>query len=274
MKRNIRNLRSNREIEAMRPAGLAVYNALQIATQMARPGVTTGQINAAIADHFQRLRADPLFLNYPNSSPGKPPFPGVTCISVNDEVVHGVPGPRVLEEGDVVSIDTGCRLGGWCGDSAVTLPIGQIEPEVTELLDVTRGVLQLAIDLMGVKAWWSEVAAEMATYVRDRGFYVVENFVGHGIGRQMHEEPQVPNFVSQQLKRSGDFRLEPGLVIAVEPMVNFGTKKVLPCPDHWTQATGDGRPSAHFEHTIAVTENGVRVLTAPPTTEELRNMPR
>ena len=269
MKRNIRNLRSNREIEAMRPAGLAVYNALQIATKLARPGVTTGQIDAAIAEHFKRLRADPLFLNYPNSTVGKPPFPGVTCISVNDEVVHGIPGARVLEEGDVVSIDTGCRLGGWCGDSAVTLPIGQIEPEVTQLLDVTRGVLQLAIDLMGVKAWWSEVAAEMAKYVRDHGFYVVENFVGHVIGRQMHEEPQVPNFVSQQLKRSGDFRLEPGLVIAVEPMVNFGTKKVLPCSDHWTQTTGDGKPSAHFEHTIAVTEKGIRVLTAPPTAEEL-----
>ena len=256
----------------MRPAGLAVYHALQIAREMARPGVTTGQIDNAIADHYERLHADPLFLNFPNSSPGKPPFPGVTCTSVNDEVVHGIPGPRVLEEGDIFSIDTGGRIGGCCGDSAVTLPIGQVEPEVAHLLEVTKGVLHLAIELMGVKTWWSEVAAEMARYVRDQGFYVVENFVGHGIGRQMHEEPQVPNFVSQQLKRSGDFRLEPGLVIAVEPMVNCGTKKVIPCDDHWTQATGDGKPSAHFEHTIAVTDQGVRVLTAAPTAEEQKMM--
>jgi len=272
MKRNARNLRSNREIQAMRPAGLAVYQALQIARKMAQPGATTGEIDAAIAEHFKRLRADPLFLNYPNSTAGKPPFPGVTCVSVNDEVVHGIPGPRELEEGDVLSIDTGCRINGWCGDSAVTLPIGQIDPKVARLLDVTQGVLNLSIDLMGKKAWWSEVAREMATYVRDNGFYVVENFVGHGIGRQMHEEPQVPNFVSQQLRRSGDFRIEPGLVIAVEPMVNMGTKKVVPCPDHWTQATADGKPSAHFEHTVAVTDHGVRVLTEPPTAEELKMM--
>jgi len=256
----------------MRPAGLAVYQALQIAREMARPGATTGEIDAAIAEHFKRLRADPLFLNYPNSAAGKPPFPGVTCTSVNEEVVHGIPGPRVLEEGDVLSIDTGCRINGWCGDSAVTLPIGRIDPKVARLLDVTQGVLELAIDLMGKKAWWSEVAGEMARYVRDNGFYVVENFVGHGIGRQMHEEPQVPNFVSQQLRRSGDFRIEPGLVIAVEPMVNMGTKKVIACHDHWTQSTADGKASAHFEHTIAVTDHGLRVLTAPPTPEEQKMM--
>jgi methionyl aminopeptidase len=252
----------------MRPAGVAVYQALQIARKMARPGATTGQIDAAIAEHFRRLRAEPLFLHYPNSSPGKPAFPGVTCCSVNDEVVHGIPGPRVLEEGDILSIDTGCRIGGWCGDSAVTLPIGRIKPEVARLLEVTQGVLDLAIKLMAVKNWWSEVAAEMASYVRGHGFYVVENFVGHGIGRQMHEEPQVPNFVSTHLKRSGDFRLEPGLVIAVEPMVNFGTKKVISSHDHWTQSTNDGKPSAHFEHTVAVTDRGIRVLTCPPTPEE------
>ncbi|MCE9547109.1 MAG: type I methionyl aminopeptidase [Planctomycetia bacterium] len=264
----MRNLRSSREIDAMRPAGLAVYQALQIARQMAQPGVTTGQIDDAIAEHFRRLGAEPLFLNYPNSSAGKPVFPGVTCTSVNEEVVHGIPGPRVLRAGDVLSIDTGCRIKGWCGDSAVTLPIGQIEPIVARLLDVTRGVLELAIQLMAEKQWWSEVASEMATYVRDQGFYVVENFVGHGIGRDMHEEPQVPNFVSPQLRRNGDFRLEPGLVIAVEPMVNLGTKRVVPRPDHWTQATGDGQASAHFEHTIAVTDDGIRVMTAPPTKEE------
>ena len=130
-------------------------------------------------------------------------------------------------------------------------------------------MLDLAIELMGKKSRWSEVAREMASYVRDAGFSVVENFVGHGIGRQMHEDPQVPNFVSPQLRRNNDFRLEPGLVIAVEPMVNMGTKKTKPMPDHWTQSTQDGRPSAHFEHTIALTHEGPWILTGPPTVEEL-----
>ena len=153
-------------------------------------------------------------------------FPPSTCISVNEEVVHGIPSQRMLKEGDIVSIDTGCKLNGWCGDSAYTHPVGRVSPEVQRLLDVTNGVLDLAIELMGRKSRWSEVAREMATYVRDTGFSVVENFVGHGIGREMHEDPQVPNFVSPQLRRNNDFRLEPGLVIAVEPMVNMGTKKV------------------------------------------------
>ena len=136
--------------------------------------------------------------------------------------------------------------------------------DVQRLLDVTRGTLDLAIELMAVKTRWSDVAREMALFVRDHGFSVVENFVGHGIGRDMHEEPQVPNFVSSQLKRNHDFRLEPGLVIAVEPMVNMGTKKTKTLSDHWTQVTNDGSYSAHFEHTIAMTIDGPWVLTAPP----------
>ena len=149
----------------------------------------------------------------------------------------------------------------------MTHPVGAVDPELQRLIDVTRGVLDLAIDLMGECSRWKQVAGQMETYVRDHGFTVVEDFVGHGIGRQMHEEPQVPNFVSRQLRRSGDFRLEPGLVIAVEPMVNVGTKKVRVRPDYWTQATTDGKPSAHFEHTIAVTESGPYVLTAAPDQE-------
>ncbi len=196
--------------------------------------------------------------------PGKVPFPAVTCISINEEVVHGIPGSRRLQEGDIISIDTGCRLAGWCGDAAVTHPVGRIHPEVQRLLDVTAGTLDLAIEACGRCSMWSEVAREMEKYVRDAGFSVVENFVGHGIGREMHEDPQVPNFVNAQLLRNGDFRLEPGLVIAVEPMVNMGTKKVRGMPDHWTQITQDRRPSAHFEHTIAITADGPLVLTAGP----------
>ena len=253
-------LRSLREITQMRKAGLLVWKAHDIAAALVRPGITTGEIDAAVDAFFAEHRAIPLF----KGVPGKIPFPAVTCISVNDEVVHGIPGRRVLREGDIVSIDTGCKYEGWCGDSAVTIAVGNIDPEVQRLLHVTRGVLDLAVELMGKRTRWSEVAVEMGTFVREAGFSVVESFVGHGIGREMHEDPQVPNFVSAQLRRNGDFTLEPGLVVAVEPMVNMGSKHVKSMPDYWTQATQDSRPSAHFEHTIAITENGPWVLTGPP----------
>ena len=243
----------------MRQAGQLVYEAHQLLTPLVKPGVTTRELDKVVEDHFEQHNAIPLF----KGVPGKVPFPAVCCISVNEEVVHGIPDDRELEEGDVVSIDTGCKLNGWCGDAAVTHPVGEVEPEVARLLDVTRGTLELSIELIGEKSVWSQVAAEMEAYVKDHGMYVVENFVGHGIGREMHEDPQVPNYVSRQLKQNGDFRIEPGLVIAVEPMVNLGTKRVHAMPDHWTMVAADGRPSAHFEHTIAVTEDGPWPLTAP-----------
>lgn len=252
--------KSAREIGLMRNAGLLVWEAHRLAGELIRPGVTTREIDAVIEQHFARHGAIPLF----KGVPGKVPFPAVTCISVNEEVVHGIPGPRKLKEGDIVSLDTGCKLNGWCGDAAVTHPVGKVSLQVQRLLDVTKGVLLLSIDLMGKKSRWSEVAREMELYVRAAGFSVVESFVGHGIGREMHEDPQVPNFVSRQLKRSGDFTLKPGLVIAVEPMVNIGTKEVKGLSDHWTQVTADGQPSAHFEHTIAITPDGPMVLTAGP----------
>ncbi|HZZ28633.1 MAG TPA: type I methionyl aminopeptidase, partial [Pirellulales bacterium] len=191
------NLRSPRELAQMRKAGLAVWGAHQAAKAAVRPGITTAEIDALIDEYFNRQNAVPLF----KGVPGKVPFPAATCISVNDEVVHGIPGARRLKEGDIVSLDTGCKLNGWCGDSAYTHPVGNVLPEVQRLLDVTRSVLDLAIELMAVKTRWSDVAREMGSYVRDHGFSVVENFVGHGIGRDMHEEPQVPNFVSPQLRR-------------------------------------------------------------------------
>lgn len=259
------NLRSPREIALMRRAGLVVWGAHQVAAGLVRPGVTTGEIDAAVEAYFLSHGAIPLF----KGVPGKVPFPAVCCISVNDEVVHGIPGPRVLRIGDVVSIDTGCSLGGWCGDSAFTHPVGAVEADVQRLLDCTAGVLRLAIELMAVRSRWSDVASEMAKYVRDHGFAVVENFVGHGIGRSMHEDPQVPNFCTPAFRRNHDFELEPGLVVAVEPMVNMGSKKVRALADHWTQSTIDGRPSAHFEHTVAITEAGPVVLTSPPATGEV-----
>lgn len=254
-------LRSIREINLMRRAGLLVWEAHQLAGSMIRPGVTTLEVDRAVEAFFASHNATPLFKGVPGE---KSPFPGVCCMSVNEEVVHGIPSRRVLKEGDIVSVDTGCRLDGWCGDGAVTYAVGSVTSEVQRLLDATQGVLELAIDLMSKKSRWSQVAEQMGAYVRDMGFSSVENFVGHGIGRDMHEEPQVPNFVSPSLLRNGDFSLEPGLVIAVEPMVNMGTKKVKQHNDSWTQSTLDGLPSAHFEHTIAITDKGVWVLTDPP----------
>jgi methionyl aminopeptidase len=253
-------LRSLREIALLRQTGLVVWEAHRLAASMVRPGVTTAEIDAAVERFFAEHNVEPLF----KGVPGPVPFPAVTCTSVNEEVVHGIPSDRVLKEGDILSIDTGCRMRGWCGDAAVTHPVGRVAPEVQKLLDVTRGVLDLAIEQMVRCSLWSVVAGEMETYVKDHGFTVVEAFVGHGIGREMHEDPQVPNFLSKQLRQSGDFRLVPGLVIAVEPMVNMGGKQIRTRPDHWTQATADGKPSAHFEHTIAIRQSGPYVLTAGP----------
>ncbi len=241
---------------------------------MIEPGVTTAQIDAVVDDYFQRCGGQPLFKGYPHPDNDKgkikPSFPAATCTSVNDEVVHGIPNNRPLQEGDIVSVDTGCRLSGWCGDAAVTYAVGQIDPKVQRLLDVTEATLELAFDLMFTKSKWSLIAREMGRFVKDHGFSSVECFVGHGIGREMHEEPQVPNFLSRSLRGSGDFAIEPGLVIAVEPMVNMGTKRVKVHPDQWTQSTCDGKPSAHFEHSIAITEDGpVKLSVAPTPAEEV-----
>ncbi len=257
-------LKSKREIKLMRQAGLAVWKAHQIASEMVCPGATTAQIDKAMEDYFDSIGATPLFLNYPNTGRGKPRFPAVTCMSLNDAVVHGIPDDRPLQEGDILSLDTGCRLNGWCGDAAKTYPVGRIAPDIQQLLDVTQGVLDLAIEEMNHQSHWSPIAEMMAQYVADYGFSTVECFVGHGIGRDMHEDPQVPNYASRSLRGSSDFALEPGLVIAIEPMVNMGTKRVKMGSDHWTQSTKDGRPSAHFEHTVAMTESGpVRLTIAP-----------
>jgi methionyl aminopeptidase len=256
----------------MRQAGICVWQAHQLVRQIVAPSVSTADIDAVVTEHFRRCSAQPLFLNYPHQNSGRPPFPAATCTSVNDEVVHGIPNHRPLPEGSIVSVDTGCRLNGWCGDSAVTYPVGRISPEVQRLLDVTLATLDMAFELMHTKTRWSQIAREMAQFVRDHRFSTVECFVGHGIGRQMHEEPQVPNFLSRSLRGSGDFRIEPGLVIAVEPMVNMGSKRVKMHADHWTQSTLDRKPSAHFEHTIAVTKDGPTLLTTAPAPDELANL--
>jgi methionyl aminopeptidase len=253
-------LKSPREITLMREAGRVVAEALDQVRRLAVPGATTADFDAAVAAVFREHGAIPLFKNYPNSTKGKPPFPAVICASINEQVVHGIPNRRPLREGDVVSIDTGCKLNGWCGDAALTLAIGPVRPELTKLLDVTSETLDLAIRAMERCRYWSEVAGLMERYVKSQGMYVIEKFVGHGIGQDMHEEPQVPNFVSKALRKN-DIRLEPGLVLAIEPMVSLGTKDVRTLDDGWTVETKDRRASAHFEHTVAMTTEGPRILT-------------
>jgi methionyl aminopeptidase len=244
----------------MRDAGRVVAKALDRVRQMAVPGVSTAELDAAVSEVFQQHGATPLFRGVPSTVKGKPPFPAVVCASVNEQVVHGIPNRRPLKEGDILSIDTGCRYNGWCGDSAVTLAIGEVSPEIQRLLTVTEETLNLAIRAMGRCRHWSDVASLMEQYVKSQGMYVVEKFVGHGIGQDMHEEPQVPNFVSKALRKN-DILLEPGLVLAIEPMVSLGTKDVRTLSDGWTVETKDRRPSAHFEHTVAMTPEGPRVLT-------------
>ncbi len=250
-------LKSAREIGLMREAGKLVARAHKICRDMAVPGTKTIDIDRAVAAFFAAHHATPLFKGYP----GKVPFPGVTCLSLNEEVVHGIPKNRVLKEGDLLKVDTACKLNGWCADRAVSIPVGTIRPEWQRLLRVAEETLQIAIDEMPRRRWWSEVASRMQKHVEEAGFKPVQAYVGHGIGRVMHENPQVPNFVNRETRKY-DFPLEPGLVLAVEPMVNMGTDNVVTLRDHWTVVTKDGLPSVHVEHTLALTPTGVVIITA------------
>lgn len=250
-------LKSAREIALMREAGKLVARALKICRDMAKPGVRTIEIDQAVEAFYAQHGAIPLFKGYP----GKTPFPAVTCLSVNEQVVHGIPGNRVLKDGDLLKIDTACKLNGWCADRAITVPIGTISPEKARLLKVGEETLQIAIDLLPKRKWWSQVASEMQRHVQQAGFSVVTSYVGHGIGRSMHENPQVPNYVDRETRKA-DFRLEPGLTLAVEPMVNMRRPEVDLLSDHWTVVTRDRMPSVHVEHTLALTSNGVVIITA------------
>jgi methionyl aminopeptidase len=251
-------LKSNRELALMRESGKVVVGALQICRAMARPGVRTIEIDMAVEAYYASHSATPLFKGYP----GTVPFPACTCLSVNEQVVHGIPGDRVLKEGDILKVDTACKYNGWCADRAISIPVGVVRPERARLIKVAEDVLRIAIEEIPRRKWWSEIASKMQKHVEQNGFTVVEDFVGHGIGRTMHENPQVPNYVSRETRKS-DFRLQPGLVLAVEPMVNMGRAQVKTLGDHWTVVTRDTMPSVHVEHTLALTtENKVMVVTA------------
>ncbi|MCS7045783.1 MAG: type I methionyl aminopeptidase [Gemmataceae bacterium] len=252
-------LKSQRELGLMREAGKIVAEALRLCRDLARPGVRTIDLDRAVEALYAKYRAQPLFKGY-RVEGIKVPFPSVTCISINEQVVHGIPSQREIRDGDLVKIDTACKLNGWCADAAITLMIGNVRPERRRLVEVAHQVLQIAIQEMPRRRWWSEVALLMQRHATTHGFSVVEQYVGHGIGRVMHESPQVPNYVNREMKKF-DFRLEPGLVLAVEPMLNMGRKDTRVLADHWTVVTQDGLPSAHVEHTLALTSDGVEILT-------------
>jgi methionyl aminopeptidase len=254
-------LKSVEQIGFMREAGKLVARALRMCREMAKPGAKTADINQAVEEFYNSRNATPLFKGYvPHGM--NTPFPAVTCMSLNEQVVHGIPNNRALRDGDLLKVDTACRLNGWCADAAVTLPIGVCRSERLRLIRTTEEVLRLAIAEIGRRRWWSEVAVRMERLVKEAGFSVVEQYVGHGIGRDMHESPQVPNFLNKDLKKRGDFRLEPGLVLAVEPMVNMSRQETRTLDDQWTVVTQDGLPSCHVEHTVAITPNGVVLITA------------
>ena len=253
-------LKSRREIELMRKAGSIVAQVLSKLQEIAEPGMTTGEMDRVAAAMTAEAGAKPLFRGVRSPYAGEP-FPGAICASINEEVVHGIPSDDVvLREGDLLSIDFGVRLSGYCGDAAVTVAVGDVAPERRRLVEVTRQVLEIAVSECRPGVRWSRIAGRMQAHAESAGFAVVRDFVGHGIGRAMHEDPRVPNFVSDDLL-ANDIVLTEGMTLAVEPMINAGASDVKTLKNGWTIVTKDGRCSAHFEHTIAIVEGGCEVLT-------------
>jgi methionyl aminopeptidase len=247
-------LKSKQELERMRAAGKINAKALAAALAVIEPGVTTAEINAAAADVLQEQGAKPAFVGVP----GAYPYPAETTISINDELVHGIPGKRRLQEGDIVSIDCGTIFEGFVGDSALTVGVGDISSEAQKLIDVTRESLFKGIAKMVIGNRTGDVSAAIQEHVESNGFQVVREYTGHGVGRSMHEDPQVPNY-----GRAGrGLPLKPGMTIALEPMVLSGARETRVLSDRWTVASLDSKLTAHFEHTVAVTENGPWILTA------------
>jgi methionyl aminopeptidase len=251
-------LRSDTEIAGIRRAGQVVMAILAELRQVVRPGVTTGELDALATRALARHGARSNFKGY-SPRQGVPPFPGVICSSVNDEIVHGIPSKRVLKEGDILAVDFGAIVDGWHGDSAITLPVGSIVPATQRLLDVTRDALWRGIAQARAGNRVADISRAVQECVEGQGFAIVRQYVGHGIGRELHEPPQIPNYVDRTQPNP---LLRPGLVICIEPMTTNGAAATRERPDHWTVATADGSLSAHFEHTVAITHGDPDVLTA------------
>ena len=243
-------LKSPEDLEAMREAGRIVARVLAVLARTARPGVATGQLDALAEEMIKSAGAEPSFKGYQG-------FPASICTSINEQVVHGIPGRRKLSGGDVLSIDVGAFYRGFHGDAAVSLPIGSVSSEVRRLLEVTEESLARAVAAVRPGGRVSDIGHAVQSYVESQGFAVVQELAGHGIGRMMHESPLVPNFGTP----GNGALLRPGMTLAIEPMVNAGGHQVKTLADGWTVVTADHSLSAHFEHTVVVTETGVDVLT-------------
>jgi methionyl aminopeptidase len=243
-------LKSPKEVQKMLRPGEIVGGAHEMARELLRPGITTGEVDRLIERYILDQGGKPAFKGYRG-------FPASICVSVNDEVVHGIPGERVLEGGDIVGVDIGVKAGGFYSDAAQTLPVGEVSSDAERLLEVTRGALYAGIEKARHGGRIGDVSSAVQNHVEQAGFSVVRSLVGHGIGRSMHEDPQVPNFGTP-----GDGpELKAGMALAIEPMVNVGHHDVEMMPDRWTVVTRDGSLSAHFEHTVAITEDGPIILT-------------
>ena len=248
------------DLEKMRRSGLLVWKVLEELRGMVQEGVTTLELEETAVRMIREAGARPAFKGYYVPAVGAA-YPFVLCTSVNDEVVHGMPSAgRVLKKGDVVSIDTGVSLDGFYGDAAVTVPVGEVDPKIGRLLEVTREALELAIEQMRPGNRLFDISGVIEKHVVSNGFSVVRDYVGHGIGSKLHEEPQVPNYVD---RKNENPRLKEGMVLAIEPMVNAGRPETRVLADRWTAVTRDGSCSAHFEHSVAVTSDGAWVLTRP-----------
>jgi methionyl aminopeptidase len=244
----------------MRKAGAVVADVLLKLKEIAKPGITTAWLDRVALQMATDAGAEALFKGVRNPM-ARIPFPGAICASINEQVVHGIPSEDTeLKNGDILSIDFGVRLNGYCADAAITIAIGGISKNRRNLMDTTKRVLDIAIKKSAPTVKWSQVASEMQQCAESAGFSVVKDFVGHGIGRKMHEEPRVPNFVSNELL-ANDIVLAEGMVLAVEPMINAGSSAVRTLKNGWTVVTRDGKSSAHYEHTIVILENGCEVLT-------------
>lgn len=246
-------LKSAHELALMREAGRIVAEVLERLREEVAPGITTGDLER-IAEEIivKRYGAIPSFKGYRG-------FPGMVCTSINEEIVHGIPGKRVLHEGDIVSIDVGVIHKGYHGDAAITVAVGNIDAESQRLMAVTAEALRIGIEAARPGNWTSDISRAIQEYVEAQGYSVVREYTGHGIGREMHEEPQIPNYYDPRL--GGRVRLRPGMTFALEPMVNIGGWQTRVLDDRWTVVTADGTRSAHFEHTVAVTKNGPEILT-------------
>ena len=244
-------LKTNHELALMREACERSAGALKIAGEAVEPGVTTAEIDKIAYDYIKKCGAEPNFLNYGG-------FPATACISINDEVIHGIPSKkRVIKAGDIVSIDLGAKINGFNGDNAATFAAGDISPEAKRLCDTTRESLYVGIEKAVAGGRIGDIGAAIAAYCEARGFSVVREYVGHGVGKKLHEDPSVPNFGTP----GRGVRLIPGMTIAIEPMINMGKAGVKQLSDGWTVKTKDGSLSAHFEHTVAITPDGPKIMT-------------